>query len=108
MLEQLKAARFLLRSLSGTLDVNELRKKVIADAGAPPETKYEDLPPDEKGACDEAVATLQELSGVFGDVLRAKARLTKDFFNALKHEGFSDEHALHIVAHQPVQASSGD
>jgi hypothetical protein len=35
--------------------------------------------------------------------------MTKGFFDALKNEGFSDDQALLIVAHQqPLETKSGD
>jgi len=104
MLEQLKAVRSMLSAMAGTADLNELRKKVIEEAGETDEegkpVAYESLAPKDRAGCDEAVATFQQMSGLFTDIIKAKARMTKQFFDALKAEGFDESQSLTIVAHQ--------
>jgi hypothetical protein len=106
MLEQFGTARFLLTVMSGTAKVEDLRKQVMQQAGE--ERPYEQLSDSERDSCDEAVAGLQQLNGIFEDIVVAKARLTRKFFSALQKEGFSAEEALAITAAQPVEVKGGN
>ncbi len=107
MIEQLKQVRFVLSILSGNAKVDELRKKIITEAGATDKRtgkplKYADLPEQEKKDCDEAVEGLQELQGVFDDIVKAKAKMTMKFYKALQEAGFKADEALQIVSRQGV------
>jgi len=111
MIEQLKQARFVLNALVGEAKLDDLRKKVIEEAGVKDKktgkpVKYNDLSATDKQECDEMVEGLQQLSGVCDDIVKAKAKMTMKFFKALKEAGFNEEQALLIVAHQKADAST--
>ncbi len=107
VIEQFKAVRFLATVMSGTATQDQLRESVIAQAMEENAVPYEQLKPNDRKECDEAVEGLAQLQGVFDDIVKAKAALTRKFFNALVAQGFDEAQALAITAAQPVEVKAG-
>ena len=108
MIETLQALRLVFGPLSGNLTVDELRKLLIEKMEVKNDDgtlkTYEQLTPRDKLECDEAVKGLVALSGIFVDIVKAKAKMTKVYFDALQAEGFTPEQALALtVASQPTE-----
>ncbi len=108
VLESLSQVRFVLGLLTGNSNKADLQKKIIAEAGATDEDgrplKYKDLKGEDKQGCDEAVEAMQQIQGIFNDVLKMKAAMTMKFFKALREEGFTEDQALQIVSRQQINA----
>jgi hypothetical protein len=102
VIEQLKGLRTALGMMAGSTPVDELRKQIIRDV-LKEDVAYENLSERDKAGCDEAVAGIQEVSGVFDDIVKLKAAMTYKFFKALQLQGFTPAEALAITAAQPLE-----
>lgn len=101
--ENLQMARFGIGLMAGTMSVEEIRTRCIKEVMGDSAVKYEELDAENKANCDEVVGIFQQMSGLFRDVISARAVLTKSFYNELIKSGFSSAEALAITAAQPVE-----